>query len=182
MKRKNNFRPLIYNRKYEDGGLLDLGLGPINQLNWAAKSSEINPRLNGMMKARLALDSHFGNPTARRMTNYDTRYYTFTGDEINNFGKQASPKGTRGNVYVGSYDNYVTPSIQDIDGQLKFINGNPWKTSPETSQQQSMYFDSPEDAKYFAEHYKEIAPMMNLYSKGGRLNTYRRNFLSILKN
>ncbi|NCD07704.1 MAG: hypothetical protein EOL97_16465, partial [Spirochaetia bacterium] len=25
----------------------------------------------GMMKARLAIDSHFGNPTARRMTNYD---------------------------------------------------------------------------------------------------------------
>ena len=124
----------------------------------------------GMMKAKLAIASHFGNPTARRMTNYDTRFYTFTGDEINNFEKQASPKGTKGNVYVGSYGNYVTPSIQDIDGQLKFVNKNPWQTSPKTSLQQSIYFDSPKDAQYFAEHYKEIAPMMNLYRKlGGKL-------------
>lgn len=124
-----------------------------------------NSGKTGMMKARLAIASHFGNPTARRMTNYDTRSYTFNGDEINAFGEQASPKGTKGNVYVGSYDNYVTPNIQDIDGQLKFINGNPWKTSPKTSLQQSIRFDSPEDAQYFAEHYKEIAPMMNLYKK-----------------
>ena len=124
-----------------------------------------NSGKTGMMKARLAIASHFGNPTARRMTNYDTRSYTFNGDEINDFGEQASPKGTKGNVYVGSYDNYVTPSIQDIDGQLKFINGNPWQTSPKTSLQQSIRFDSPEDAQYFAEHYKEIAPMMNLYKK-----------------
>lgn len=40
-----------------------------------------------MMKARLAIASHFGNPTARRMTNYDTRSYTFNGDEINVFGE-----------------------------------------------------------------------------------------------
>ena len=40
-----------------------------------------------MMKARLAIASHFGNPTARRMTNYDTRSYTFNGDAINTFGE-----------------------------------------------------------------------------------------------
>lgn len=169
MKRKNNFRPLIYNRKYEDGGLLDLGLGPINQLNWATKSSEINPRLDGMMKARLAIASHFGNPTARRMTNYDTRSYTF-------------PNGERGNVYVGSYGEYVTPSIQDVDGELRFIE-NPWSEENwRRSEVQSMKFESPRDAEYFAENYKRFAPMMNLYSKGGRLNTYRRPLLSILKN
>lgn len=65
-----------------------------------------------MIKARLALDSHFGNPTARRMTNYDTRSYIFS-------------DGRRGNVYVGSYGNYVTPQIQDVDGELKFIE-DPW--------------------------------------------------------
>ena len=71
-------------KQYKDGGTLD--------------KEEINPGLDAMVKARLALDSHFGNPTARRMTNYDTRSYTF-------------PDGRRGNVYVGSYGNYVTPQI-----------------------------------------------------------------------
>lgn len=69
-----------------------------------------------MMKAKLAIAFHFGNPTARRMTNYNTRSYTFNGNEVNNFGQQASSPGTKGNVYVGSYGNYVTPSIQEIDG------------------------------------------------------------------
>lgn len=50
---------------YADGGPID--------------KEEINPGLDAMVKARLALDSHFGNPTARRMTNYDTRSYIFTG-------------------------------------------------------------------------------------------------------
>lgn len=132
----------------------------------------------GMMKARLAIASHFGNPTARRMTNYDTRSYTFTGSERDLNGTQVSPKGLKGNVYVGSWDNLVTPQIQDVDGQLQFIE-NPW--SPENAQgsyQQSIIFDSPEDARYFGEHYKEIAPMMNLYLKEGnvveRFRKYRR--------
>lgn len=113
--------------------------------------------LDGMIKARLALDSHFGNPTARRMTNYDTRSYTF-------------PDGRRGNVYVGSYGNYVTPQIQDVDGELKFIE-DPWNEENwERSEAQSMKFESPRDAEYFAKNYKRFAPMMSLYSKGGRLN------------
>ena len=32
--------------------------------------------MTGMMKATLATAAHFGNPTARRITNYDTRSYT----------------------------------------------------------------------------------------------------------
>ena len=109
-----------------------------------------------MIKARLALDSHFGNPTARRMTNYDTRSYTF-------------PNGERGNVYVGSYGKYVTPQIQDVDGELKFIE-NPWSEENwRRSEEQSMKFESPRDAEYFAKNYKRFAPMMSLYSKGGNL-------------
>ena len=118
--------------------------------------------LDGMIKARLALDSHFGNPTARRMTNYDTRSYTF-------------PNGKRGNVYVGSYDEYVTPHIQDIDGELKFIE-NPWsKDNWRRSEAQSMKFENSRDAEYFAKNYKRFAPMMNLYSKGGNLNSNLSN-------
>ena len=34
----------------------------------------------GMIKSKLAIASHFGNPTARRMTNYDGRDYTWPGE------------------------------------------------------------------------------------------------------
>ena len=132
--------------KHSNGGILD--------------KEEINPGLDAIIKARLALDSHFGNPTARRMTNYDTRSYTF-------------PDGIKGNVYVGSYGNYVTPQIQDVDGELKFIE-DPWsKENWERSEAQSMKFESPRDAEYFAKNYKRFAPMMSLYSKGGIIQNAR---------
>lgn len=114
-----------------------------------------------MIKARLALDSHFGNPTARRMTNYDTRSYTF-------------PNGERGNVYVGSYGKYVTPQIQDVDGELKFIE-DPWSEENwERSKAQSMKFESSRDAEYFAKNYKRFAPMMSLYSEGGIIQNAKK--------
>ena len=115
--------------------------------------------MDGMMKARLAIDSHFGNPTAKRMTNYDTRYYEF-------------PDGNKGNVYVSSYDNLVTPQIQDVNGKLMFID-NPWsKENADRSYNQSMKFEREEDARYFGENYKKYAPMTNLYKKqeGGEMN------------
>lgn len=134
-------------KQYKDGGTLD--------------KEEINPGLDAMIKARLALDSHFGNPTARRMTNYDTRSYTF-------------PDGRRGNVYVGSYGEYVTPQIQDVDGELKFIE-NPWSEENwRRSKEQSMKFESPRDAEYFAKNYKRFAPMMSLYSRGGVIQNARK--------
>ena len=134
-------------KQYQDGGTL--------------AKEEINPGLDAMVKARLALDSHFGNPTARRITNYDTRSYTF-------------PDGRRGNVYVGSYGNYVTPQIQDVDGELKFIE-DPWSEENwERSKAQSMKFESPRDAEYFAKNYKRFAPMMSLYSEGGIIQNAKK--------
>lgn len=113
--------------------------------------------MDGMIKARLAIDSHFGNPTARRITNYDTRSYEFS-------------DGKKGNVYVSSYDNLVTPQIQDVNGKLMFIN-NPWSDeNADRSYEQSMKFERPEDAKYFGENYKKYAPMMNLYKKQGGIH------------
>lgn len=122
---------------------------------------EINPGLDAMVKARLALDSHFGNPTARRMTNYDTRSYTF-------------PDGRRGNVYVGSYGNYVIPQIQDVNGELKFIEDPLSDENRERSKAQSMKFENPRDAEYFAKNYKRFAPMMSLYSKGGIIQNAKK--------
>lgn len=134
-------------KQYKDGGTLD--------------KEEINPGLDAMVKARLALDSHFGNPTARRMTNYDTRSYTF-------------PDGRRGNVYVGSYGNYVIPQIQDVNGELKFIEDPLSDENRERSKAQSMKFESPRDAEYFAKNYKRFAPMMGLYSEGGIIQNAKK--------
>lgn len=86
------------------------------------------PGMTGMMKAALATASHFGNPTARRMTNYDTRSYVWP-DEYEDDGLFIRPK--TGNVYVGSYDNLITPQIQDTGRGLIFVN-DVW--SPENEQ------------------------------------------------
>jgi hypothetical protein len=67
-----------------------------------------NPAMTGMMKSKLATAAHYGNPTARRITNYDTRNYTWPDEYEYNLGI-GEPK--RGNVFVGSYGNLVTPSI-----------------------------------------------------------------------
>lgn len=113
-----------------------------------------NPGKRGMMKTRIALDDHFGNKTAQRITNRDSRTFTF-------------PNGDRGNVYVSTYDNLVTPRIQDVDGKLTFID-DPWTPqNAERSYKQSLKFETPEDAEYFGTHYKEVAPMMNVFGGGG---------------
>ena len=117
----------------------------------------------GMIKSKLAIASHFGNPTARRMTNYDGRDYTWPGEYeyINGVGE---PK--RGNVYVGSYDNLVTPQIQDNGKTLEFVD-DPW--TPENEQRsyrQSLMFNKMRDAWSFGENYKKYAPMMNNYEDG----------------
>ena len=162
-------------REYKGQGGKGSYLSLLSEANAMAKGGEIDPAKTGMMKARMAYASEFGNPTARRMTNMDGRSYTFTGDE-----GVGAVKGDVGNVYVGSYDNYVTPSIQDVNGQLQFIK-SPW--SPENRQrsaEQSIKFDSPEDAQYFGEHYKEIAPMMQQYPEGGTLPMVDNAFMSLL--
>lgn len=126
-----------------------------------------NPGMTGMMKAKLATAAHYGNPTARRMVNYDGRDYVWSGEYEYDRGI-GEPR--RGNVYVGSYDNLVTPRIQDTGNGLTYID-NVW--SPENDQRsymQSLKFNNEKDARYFGEHYKEIAPMMSLYSKGGSIH------------
>ena len=100
----------------------------------------------GMMKARMALDAHFGNPAAKRMVSANPK----TG---------MTPEGI-GTHYMTSMGNYAVPLLQDFGGaNLRLVDGM-------TPSKEDMRFESPEDAEYFAQHYKEIAPMM-------------RNFLNI---
>lgn len=115
------------------------------------RADDNTPGMTGMMKAALATAAHFGNPTARRMTNYDTRSYVWP-DEYEEDGIFMEPQ--KGNVYVASYDNLVTPQIQDTGNGLTFVN-NVW--SPENKQRsysQSLKFNNEEDARYFGKHYK----------------------------
>lgn len=139
-----------------------------NSLKYADGGSK--PGMTGMMKSKLAIASHFGNPTARRMTNYDTRNYTFPNRYDEKTGLQEI-----GNVYVSSYDNLVTPQIQDNGKELEFVPEEKiWDREHDPrSYAQSIKFYGPnanEDARYFGEHYKEVAPMMNLYADGGSIH------------
>jgi hypothetical protein len=140
--------------------------GSIYDRNDTAPLNEFQGSI-GMMKGRMALDSHFGNPTAQRMTNTDRRGYKFSPEEIEKY--KLGPDA-EGNVYVSSYDNLVTPQIQDVNGELNFIE-QPWsKENADRSYEQSLKFENDNDARYFGEHYKEIAPMMNNYKEGGQFN------------
>lgn len=140
-------------RRFKDGG----------------STKDSTPGMTGMMKATLATAAHFGNPTARRMTNYDTRSYIWP-DEYIEDGIFMEPE--KGNVYVASYDNLVTPRIQDTGNGLTFVN-DVWSPENERrSYSQSLKFNNEEDARYFGEHYKEIAPMMHLYGEGEGVKKY----------
>lgn len=152
---KGNYLSAI--KQYAEGGEL-----PLQEPSMLQAPELPEPNLTGMMKAKMALASEFGNLTARRMTQMDAKGYIFTGNEEN-----GEPKGSQGNVYVSSYGQYVTPQIQETNGKLGFVN-NPWsKSNRQQSREQSIKFERPQDAQYFGEHYKEIAPMMRQYEFGG---------------
>ena len=127
------------------------------------EEQELTPGQIGMMKARMAMDSHFGNPTARRLTNYDTRTYKFPEYII-----PADPVegNAMGNVYMGSFGNVIIPGIKDVNGTLSYVDD--FYALPE----QNMYFDSDKDADIFGRNYKKIAPMM--YQQDGPL-MYNQN-------
>lgn len=112
------------------------------------------PAEAAMIKARIAIDSHFGNPAMRRIANYDGRSYTFPNeyDEVN----PGIYEQRKGNVYVGSADEYIYPGIQDVNGKLEFIE-NPYDYPGE-----KIKFNNWKDAAVFGEKYKHFAPMMKL--------------------
>ena len=92
----------------------------------------------GMMKARLAYAHMHGNQAAQRMIVAPDQPYQFD-------------NGMSGTHYMASMDNYAVPQIQDINGQLMLGD-----YGPESAE--AIRFDNPEDAEYFAEHYKEVSP------------------------
>jgi hypothetical protein len=93
---------------------------------------------NAMMKSKLAYANEFGNPAAQRMINIPDNPYDFG-------------NGDTGTHYMASMDNYAVPQIQDENGQLVLGDYDP-------SSREAMMFDNPNDARYFAEHYKDVSP------------------------
>ena len=109
----------------------------------------------GMMKAKIATEDAMGNPSAHRMVQNYPQTYTFTGKEdIPSWVQNRPPAGIEGTHYMSSQDNYVVPYIQKRGDKLEYISN----ASPRDKE--SMRFNTSEDAEYFANHYKEVAPMM----------------------
>ena len=119
--------------------------------------------LVGMMKARMAMASQFGNTSAQRMTSVSPKTYQFTGNEQINGEYIGVPKGEVGTHFMSSMDNYAVPFIQERDGNMQFISNPSYKDS------EAIKFDRPYDAEYFAEHYKDVAPMMQSFEDGGKI-------------
>ena len=106
----------------------------------------------GMMKARMALDAHFENPSAQRMVSPNPK----TG---------MTPEGV-GTHYMVTMDNYAVPLLQDKGGINLEYNDNPLPSK------EDMQFRTPEEAKYFAENYKNIAPMMRNFKEYNNNKNY----------
>ncbi len=127
---------------------------------------DMNAAMNGMMKARMAIDSEIGmNPAAKRMTSLYPKEYKFTGDEMFYDEKVNVPAGATGTHYTTGDANVMFPIIQENKEGNLFFNRY---ASP--MDKEAMRFETPEEASYFGENYKNIAPMMynqQEYGKGG---------------
>ena len=103
--------------------------------------------MRGMIKAKIAMENQFGNnPAIARMIKPTINPYDF-GD------------GDTGTHYLGSYGKFAIPSIQDVDGTLQY-------TGP-SRMDEAIKFERVDDATYFAENYKDIAPALRERKKGG---------------
>ena len=104
--------------------------------------------MRGMMKSKIAYESQFGNnPAINRMLAPTDEPYEF------------SP-GNTGTHFMGSHGKYAIPHIQDVGGKLKL-------TGPRKDE--AIKFHGPravEDATYFAEHYKDVAPAFQKQTGG----------------
>ena len=98
------------------------------------------------MKAKMAIEAHFGNKSAQRMVSANPKTTSFKDDE------GYIGKGTHYMAYMG---NYAVPILQENKNGNLAYNKN---ASP--LDKEAIRFDTEEDAAYFAENYKKVAPMM----------------------
>ena len=150
--------------QFRNGGdLPESGLPEKNSTIVDSNNNMSEPVLTGMMKARMAIAAQMGNTSAQRMTSVYPNRYEFTGNEQINGENIGVPKGEVGTHFMASMGEYAVPFIQERNNKLQFVS------NPRYNDAESMRFESPEDAQYFAEHYKDIAPMMQSFATGGEL-------------
>lgn len=126
-------------------------VGPINNIDFSA-SPEMS---DSEMKAKMAIAAAMGNKSAQRMTQVSPPTYTFKGDERDAYFDQpiGVPQGESGTHFMASMGNYAVPFIQQ--GQ----NGLYFNESANPSNAEAIKFMTPEQAMYFSENYKRVAPM-----------------------
>ena len=128
------------------------------------KSKNDNSGMTGLIKSKMATEAHYGNPAALRMVSPNPK----TG---------MTPEGIDTH-YMSSFDNYAVPLLQDKGNKnLEYIENPPIS-------KEDIRFNSPEEAQYFAEHYKEVAPMMRNWEKykyGGVVKYLKDNYYNKLK-
>lgn len=130
------------------------------------------PRVPALSDAEMSLkiiqEANAGNPAARRMrSDYGQRMF---------LPGETSPS----THYMASFDNYAVPTVQEeyIGGPLKYNpNPNPGK--------EDFRFDTPEQAAYFSNNYKNASASRALYRQpedmqtGGAKPTNRFTSLAI---
>jgi hypothetical protein len=141
------------NNKFQDGG--EFGdykqAGPVEDRpsEYVGKAG-----MTGMMRAKIATEANYGNPSALRIVSPNPNKYTFTGEEKDWRGNQASPAGTYGTHFMSSFGNQARPGLQEVNGKMQYFQ------DPPRNSKENINFSRPEDANYFAENYKDVAPMM----------------------
>jgi hypothetical protein len=115
---------------------------------------EIDAGNRAMMKARLAYAQMHGNPAAQRMV--------VAPDQPYDFGN-----GMTGTHYMASMDEYAVPQIQEQNGVLELGDYSP-------NSNEAIRFDTPEDAEYFAENYKQVSPAFEAELTEEEIEEYRR--------
>lgn len=135
---------------------------PIMQKGGELTPEELASLNRAKMRSKMALAAEFGNPSAKRMTSVSPSSYRFTGNEMINGKPTGVPAGETGTHFMSSMGKYAVPFIQEgSNGNLQF---NP---NASFRDREAIRFDNSKDAQYFAEHYKDVAPMMQNYKKNG---------------
>lgn len=131
--------------------------GGVRRYQYAGPVTEA-PRVPALSDAEMSLkiiqEANAGNPAARRMrSDYGQRMF---------LPGETSPS----THYMASFDNYAVPTVQEeyIGGPLKYNpNPNPGK--------EDFRFDTPEQAAYFSNNYKNASASKALYRQPEDMQT-----------